>query len=423
MALDALQNSTLALTGTGLGGSGNNTTNVIVSSNPGGATPGSTTPGSLNLAVLPYLYTNAASSGNWQLSVARWDAGSGKITPLNTATEFATANDLMAGSLPAGMNYRVSGIAAGGVATLAGNVNLNALVLDTNTAASPPVNVSISGNGTLNLTGPVLSSVSGVSFGTTASNSVTPALISAAGMNFGASTSFIHTPSELWVTSPIAGSGGLVKSGLNNLSLLGNNTFTGGLTINAGTVTVDSAANLNGNAITLNTGINGGLLFMPNPRFGDSTANTLTLSQNINVGAAGGQIIAGNSTGAVVLNGQVTGTGRVGTSGTVFLNNSSNNFVGDINLQNGALVVASDAALGNASNRLILGTPSTGATFQPGSSFTTNRDFLVADGAPVIFTNGFNLTINGTLATSPTLFTGVPSLRKAGLGQPDTHRR
>jgi autotransporter-associated beta strand protein len=408
-------NATMALTGTGLGGSGNNTTNMIVATDPGGETPGSSTPGSVNLAVLPYLYTNSASSGNLALSLGRWDAGTGKITPLNTATEYGTTNDMTAGNLAAGSNYRIAGATAGGVATLPGNLNINGLVLDTTVTATPPVNISLAGNGTLNLTGPILS---GGSSASTASNTVTPSLISVGGLNFGANPGYVHAVADLWITSPIAGSGGLVKSGGGNLSLLGNNTFTGDLTINAGQVTIDSAANLGSpsNTIHLNTGVNGGLAFGPNPRFGPSTSNSLTLANPISVDGSGGEIIAVNGTGSVVLNGQISGTGRFGTQGTVYLNNAANNFVGDINLQNGALVVANDAVLGNAANRIIMGTPATAAIFQPGSSFTTNRDFLIADGSPVIFTNGFDLTINGTLASNQALFTGLGSLRKAGLG-------
>jgi autotransporter-associated beta strand protein len=421
-------NSTAYFVGTGLGGTpGSNVANIVFTADPGGETPGSTTAGSQNLAVLPYAYGNSASSGNFLTSLVRYDATTGRITPLNTATEYASNAVLAAGTGAPGLNYRLAGSDTGGVAALNGSVSLNGLVLDSNMASpAPKVGVALVGPGTLNLTGPVLSTFSGSGFPTTI-NTFLPNQIAVGGLAFGANTAYFHTPGDLWVLSPISGSGGLVKSGENgsgqaNLYLMGANTFTGGLTINAGQVLFDSDANLGaaGAGITLNSAGNGGLTYSPNLYYGTTAPTALTIDRPLTIGAAGGSLIATNSNSTFTYAGAITGTGGLIKQGvgTVVVNNSGNNFTGDVVILSGTLVAGSDAALGAAGNRVIMSTLG-GSVFQPGAGFTsTNRDFYLPDsfsGNAAIFTNGVNFTINGTLAQGLSNF-GGSNFVKGGLG-------
>ncbi len=63
-------------------------------------------------------------------------------------------------------------------------------------------------------------------------------------------------------TGAISGAGAIEKSGTGTLTLSGNNTFSGGLTVNEGTVSVTSKGNLGAGSVTV--GQNGTVLFTSN---------------------------------------------------------------------------------------------------------------------------------------------------------------
>jgi autotransporter-associated beta strand protein len=426
-------NSTAYFLGTSLGSApAANVGTIVFTTNPGGATPGSTTAGSQNLAVLPYAYANTNSAvnattllpnGNLATSLVRWDSASGRIVALNTTTEYANTMTLANSLGAAGLNYRLAGAGTGGVASTAGNVSANGLVIDTNMAApAPPVGLALVGSSTLNLTGPILSTYSGSSFPTGISTFL-PDQIAVGGLDFGANTAYFHTPGDLWVRSPISGSGGLVKSGDTgsgqaNLYLLATNTFTGGLTINAGGVYFTSDANLGAadGGILMNSAGNGGLFFTQMPHYNSTPAASPTISRPLTLGTASGTLGSVIQSNTLTYSGLISGTNglTISTVGPVALTNASNSFTGDVMIRGGTLIAANDGALGAASNRILMGVPLSLPIFQPGSSFTTSRDFLILNGG-TIFTNGFDLTISGVIASTQTNG-GGPGLVKGGLG-------
>ncbi len=416
-------NATGYFVGTGLGGTpGANVGNIVFTTNPGGATAGSTTPGTQSLAVLPYAYGNSASTGNFVTSLVRYDAGTGRIVPLNTATEYANNQTLANATGATGLNYRLAGGGNGGVATMAGPVSLNGLVIDTNMASpAPPVGVALVGNSTLNLSGPILSTFSGSSFAATI-GAFLPNQIAVAGLNFGANTAYFHTPGDLWVNSPISGSGGLIKSGDGNLYPLASNAFTGGLTINDGGVyfTADAQLGAAGGGILLNSGGGGGLFLTQMPYFDSTPAGNVTVSRPLTLGAANGTMGSTVQGTTLTYAGAITGTGGliVSTAGVTALTNAANSFVGDVVLRAGTTIVANDGALGNAANRILMGGIGSAGVFQPGPSFnSTNRDFIVLNstGINTFFTNGVDLTINGVVSATQSYFGGA-SFAKGGLG-------
>jgi autotransporter-associated beta strand protein len=84
---------------------------------------------------------------------------------------------------------------------------------------------------------------------------------------------------------------------------------------------------------------------------------------------------ASNVVQGLTFSGQLTGTfdfNKVGT-GTMVLANGTNDFVGTANVKVGVLAVASDAALGNAANGVVLGT----STVSGGSATTTSGNATV----------------------------------------------
>ena len=137
------------------------------------------------------------------------------------------------------------------------------------------------------------------------------------------------------ITAVIAGSAGLIKDGAGTLQLgigLGTmpiNTFTGGMTIKAGIVSLTGASSAGSNVITL----------------GDSSGSTAaTLSSG---GVGGGAvsyanaIILGASTGVLTIGsttgGAVTFTGGVTGTNNLILAQSSNNAAGSITFSTGSL--------------------------------------------------------------------------------------
>jgi autotransporter-associated beta strand protein len=76
------------------------------------------------------------------------------------------------------------------------------------------------------------------------------------------------------INGPISGSGGLTKNGLGTLTLSGANTFTGGLTLNAGTLALGGNERIH-NSVALN--MNGGTL---NPNNYSETLGALNLWDN-----------------------------------------------------------------------------------------------------------------------------------------------
>ncbi|CAB3957979.1 hypothetical protein LMG6001_04979 [Achromobacter insolitus] len=124
----------------------------------------------------------------------------------------------------------------------------------------------------------------------------------------------------------------LIKNGTGQLSLNGENSHSGGTTINAG--------NLNlGNAAALGTGV---LNVMGNSRL--DTAGPMSLGNTVNV--EGMLTVAGNN--SLILDGLLSGNGTLRKTGAdnLSLTSSINSFSGTIDLQGGSLTTVGNNALG-----------------------------------------------------------------------------
>ncbi|HXE30143.1 MAG TPA: autotransporter domain-containing protein, partial [Stellaceae bacterium] len=143
----------------------------------------------------------------------------------------------------------------------------------------------------------------------------------------------------------IAGSGGLTKNGAGTLNLGAPNSYTGGTTVNAGTLVVVSGASLaSTGAIT----VNGGTL--------DFDGNTQTVSS---ISGTGGSISlgpAGSTNGLTVnqnsntsYNGNISGAGTFTKTGTgTLILNGANTFSGPTTVSGGTLEIG-DASHTSAS--------------------------------------------------------------------------
>jgi autotransporter-associated beta strand protein len=224
------------------------------------------------------------------------------------------------------------------------------------------------------------------------------------------------------ISSTLSGAIGLVKNGPGTLSLTGTNNFSGGTTINDGTVRIGSDAALGTapSALATNIALNGGTL-----QFGANLdiANT----RGIGVGPLGGIIDTNGFSNAAGYNpsngfrgpGDITKTG----AGTFFASaptgGANTLWTGRLILKQGIWkIIASDGlpynvplADGLKADQVTLD----GGTWQAGTTLNiTNgrRGITVAAGGGTIDTQGFGFTWAGPLAGSVT----SANLNKIGTG-------
>jgi outer membrane autotransporter protein len=208
-------------------------------------------------------------------------------------------------------------------------------------------------------------------------------------------------------------------TGGGTVILDGVNSYTGGTSVSGGsTVAVngnDSAMGATSGALTLGDSSNSGTLLNA------SGSGALTVNRNIILNTGGGIVASGSTTagqtnGAVTLNGQISGSGGLtvtGPNSTVTLTNNANNYTGTTSVAAQAqLIVSNDAQLGNTqlasttgtANTINLGDANNSAslTIAPGTSaFSSARNINLNAGGGII--NG--VTTPGGVA----VFSGIVS--------------
>ena len=224
---------------------------------------------------------------------------------------------------------------------------------------------------------------------------------------------------------------GFIKSG-DGVLATGAGTFTGGFTLNAGTVIARGTTGLGSggtNTLTLNGGTlaaNGSRTFA-NTRF----PNGITIGGNVQIGTLATEVSLSSSTANLVLDNDVSlgsanrtltqgsngshgftgvisnsGSGGItfaalsGTDGRFDISNAANTFTGDIQINGGEVRFTADGSLGNAANDIIIDggrfATLSGASYALGGG----RQIFVGDAAGTsISTPGAGvLTYNGAIA-------------------------
>lgn len=183
---------------------------------------------------------------------------------------------------------------------------------------------------------------------------------------------------DLSLTGAVSGGGRLIKNGTNTLSLSGNSSFTGGTTLNAGTLSVGSNTALGTGSLSLG----GAATLTGSGNY--SLANAVQLGANaLSIDNAGNNLSLG---------GIITGTGSLNALGSGTLTLAGNNsYAGGTTLNTGTLRLGSDAALG------------TGAlTVAGAATLDTTANRVVANAialnAQLGLTGSNNLTLNGALS-------------------------
>ncbi len=201
-----------------------------------------------------------------------------------------------------------------------------------------------------------------------------------------------------------------VSSGLT--VLLGSNTYSGGTTINGGTLQVGDGASYGGG-----TTINGGVLEVGNGGSGAS------------FGIAGGLLDNGslifNHADSAAFSAVISGNGSVTQAGTGTLTLLGNNtYAGGTTIANGTLAVSADSNLGNPSGTLSIGQgtllvqasinsgrnlslTNSAATIQVGSSLTySNSGTISGTGGLTESGGGLLVLTGGNTYTGPTTIAG-----------------
>ncbi len=173
----------------------------------------------------------------------------------------------------------------------------------------------------------------------------------------------------------------LTVNGGNTLNLNNSNTYTGGTTIIAGTLSLGNSSALGAGTVTFNGGT------LANSANVTLANNLSTTSNTANITASGGtMVLNGNTTGANGFN--LTPTNKITLGGT---NNITNTASGGAGL----------SITGGAG-----GVDITGSTTVAGTASTNNGYLSVAGTVTLTVQSGGSLTVNGTTSTVPNSIVG-----------------
>jgi len=224
------------------------------------------------------------------------------------------------------------------------------------------------------------------------------------------------------IDAVLAGTAGLTKSGAGDASVGGANTYSGGTTINAGTLMVTAAGGLGDAAgtVTVNSGATlytgGGLTVSRTGNVTINGGNLTTVNTNFGtISVSGGNFIANNG---AVLGVKLAGTGGlvVGGTGVTYLWTDSS-YTGATVVNSGTLALGGSGAISSSSALQI----ESGAKIDitgPSAPNNINRTFAGLTGAGVLLGAGGTVTINKASETDT--FTGdiqgAQGLIKSGAG-------
>jgi autotransporter-associated beta strand protein len=266
------------------------------------------------------------------------------------------------------------------------------------------------------------------------------------------------------ITGNVSGGSSILKSGSGTLALTGSNSFTGGVSLNGGVITIVSSNNLGAVAsgVTVNSGtlqalndittprdfklgsvssaiqVDGTSTYQINGNVSDgSSAGSLnkvglgklilngsnsytgatSILGTLQIGASGtaGSVLGGtvsndgalvvNTTGVVTFGGAVSGTGSFSQTGGKTIFAVSNTFSGPASVTSGTISMGANTALGSSAFTL------NNATLTQNNVTTTSSNAIVVQGANFLDTsNANNMTLGGILSGSGSL------TRNAGTG-------
>ena len=237
------------------------------------------------------------------------------------------------------------------------------------------------------------------------------------------------TLTESGVIDDAANSFSLTKAGSGTLALTNANTFDGGTTVNAGTLSTNNAGALGTGSVTapagtslniLNTGTMPNALVIGGTALTASGSGALTLSGDVSLTSDATITTLGSTTidfaGAISGSHNLDKTGGTASSGITFSGAAANTFVGTTTIHTGTLTLNKTGVTAIPGDLVLGDSPSGNAV-----TATLSAADQIADTASVSITagglldlNGFDDTIKDLTLTGSTAQTGAGTLGLTG---------
>jgi autotransporter-associated beta strand protein len=382
-----VERGTFLFRGTTLGTAGNSGFVALSTAPTGDLIGGGGAAGTQTISILPYAVGGTSTTDTGTTLVTLDAAANGGVAGATGVRPLATAEFATNLSGGATTNARLTAATAN-----AGTTTVNALVLATGG--------QVTGTGTLAVTSGVILNASSTS--PQISNTVA----------FGAAEGFLYTPTAMTVSGNLTGTNGLTKSGTGALTLSGNNTgLTGQLTINAGQVSFAADTGLPGTGAIVANGAGSSSASL---QYTGATA--VTIARDITVGSGWLTLNSSNSAATLTLSGVISGNGGLfvgstSAASTIILT-GTNTYTGPTRVNEGVLVISSDANLGvgGGLDLFTIGStmPGGGEGIRITGNWTTGRH--------VNFSNTNFVDTQGNTAVWNGVVTGTGTLIKAGTG-------
>jgi fibronectin-binding autotransporter adhesin len=294
-----------------------------------------------------------AGAGGW-----RGPSGASLTGALNISSSFSVVGEL---NLTATGNSSVSGnlsingtntwtVNPGLTMTVSGNVSGTNAIITKNGAGT----LTLSGNNTYTGATTIESGTLQIGAGgTTGSLSTSSSITNNGTLAFNRSDNI--TQGTHFSTAAIGGTGSIVQNGAGNLTLNAANTYSGGTTLNTGTLVIGNTAAAGTGTITQTDGSSllkfdtTGTVANAMSIYNVATNQTVTLSGAITAQNTTYDVASGTTT---TLSGTISGSGGItkNGTGTLEVNGASNTYTGDTVVNAGTLEANASGALGASGN-------------------------------------------------------------------------
>ncbi|WP_208738871.1 autotransporter outer membrane beta-barrel domain-containing protein [Phytopseudomonas daroniae] len=195
------------------------------------------------------------------------------------------------------------------------------------------------------------------------------------------------------IAAGIVGNGGIVKTEAGTLILSGANSYSGGTTIAAGTLTIYNDASLGD--VSGDLTLDGGALSLVSSR------GSATLEREIILGDNGGTFSLGSNQ-HMILDGEISGSGDLikEGAGTLAITNAANSYSGNTLIHSGAISLENGGSLGSGSVTLASLAAGTGS-----GNLSVGRDSSL-DGLVTLIGLSSILRVNGSAGDASIINSG-----------------